>query len=120
MTNDWYTPLARRVEDAGLHTNGLNDEGRWARTVVCSKRDANGHLTGNSFWIACIGRQCYVATWAPHIYRLGDGIDPGRFCIEYLTRCPDGTRHDFDDEAKRFGALEELQPDVFDRLISEG
>ena len=101
-----YQTLAGVVAEAGFFTNGVEYRGTWQRTCVCSKQRPGGGLTGNSFWVTRLPSGWYLGTWSGQIYRLPDHARIGDVCISWLSRVPNGTRYDFDDQLKEtFGLL---------------
>lgn len=113
MIKDYYA-LAQAVTAAGFFTNGVEDHGTWHRTCVCSKKRADGGLTGNSFWVSRDEGTWYMGTWGGNMYRIPDDTRLAELCISWLSRAPDGTRCDFDDQLKlEFGLV---PVDTFDGL----
>ena len=111
-----YDSLARAVSDAGFFTNGVEDHGTWHRTCVCSKRRPSGGFTGNSFWVSHDAGTWYLGTWGGNEYRLPDDHRLAELCISWLSRAPDDTRSDFDDQLKLEFGLVPVSDDESDGL----
>jgi hypothetical protein len=114
VKNDVYDSLAAAVTAAGCFTTGFEDHGSWHRTCVASKRCPGG-VTGNSFWVSRLPSGWYLGTWGPHLYRLPDESRLAELCVSWLTRVPNGTRPDFDEQLKKEFGLVPVPEEVFDR-----
>ena len=111
-----YDALAQAVAAAGFFTSGVQDYGTWHRTCVCSKRDSNGILTGNSFWVSRLAGRWYLGTWGGLVHYLPDATRLAELCISWLSRVPNGTRSDFDDPLKIEFGLVRVNDDEFNRV----
>jgi hypothetical protein len=110
-----YEVIARAIRDAGFYTNAAEDHGTWHRACICSKRRPDGGLTGNCFWISRLDGSWYLGTWSGSIYRLCDETRLAELCIGWLTRVPDGTRVDFDEQLKAEFELVHVSETAFNR-----
>ena len=115
MKTDVYDALAQAVTAAGFFISGVEGCGTWGRICVSSKRQSDGELTGNSFWVSRLPSGWYLGTWGPHLYRLPDETRLAELCVRWLSRAADATRADFDEQLKaEFGLLPVAEGD-FDR-----
>ena len=120
MAIDVYDVLTRAVTDAGFYTNGVEEHGTWHRTCVCSKKRSDGALTGNSFWVSRLPSGWFLGTWGPHLYRMPDESRLAELCISWLSRVPNATRADFDEQLKEEFGLVPVPDEVFDREAGTG
>ncbi|SRR5258708_8345950 len=111
---DIYNSLARAIAKAGFYTNGVEDHGTWHRTCICSKRLADGRLSGNSFWVSRLPSGWYLGVWGGSLYRIADENKVAELCISWLSREHNGTKWDFDDQVKQDFGLVEVSEKEFD------
>jgi len=114
---DDYDALAQAVTAAGFFTNGVEEQGTWDRTCVCSKRHPSGFLTGNSFWVSRLAGRWYLGTWGGLLYCLPDETRLAELCVSWLSRVPDDLRSDFDDRLKAEFGLVPVAEDAFNRQL---
>jgi len=73
-----YRELGGMLSEAGYFTYYREE----SRTMICSSAEwSNVPQIANSFWVARRDEDWYVATWSPHVYRLGDGMKVAELCI---------------------------------------
>lgn len=114
MENAIYDDLSAAMTAAGFFTTGLEDHGSWHRTCIASKRCPGG-LTGNSFWVSRLPSGWYLGTWGSCLYRLPDERRLAELCVNWLSRVPNSTRPDFDEQLKKEFGLIPVSEEVFDR-----
>jgi hypothetical protein len=106
MSSEMYEELRKAIAGVGFFTTGSQYMGSWQRICPCSKRNEKGQLTGNSFWVSWLAQRWYLGSWSGNVYILRDNDRIAELCISWLTRKPDRTEWDFDDELKdRFGLI---------------
>jgi hypothetical protein len=115
MATDVYDLLAHAVTEARFYTNGVEDHGTWHRTCICSKKRADSGFTGKSFWVSRLPSGWYLGTWGGHLYRLPDASRLAELSIVWLSRDPDGTHADFDEQLKSDSGLVVVAETTFDR-----
>lgn len=108
-----YDPLKRAVEASGFFTTYQPILTPGDRIVLASKQFENG-LTGVSCWVAKRGSAWYVATWAPHIYRVPAEASIESLAVEVL-RTGSGTPWDLPASIKSKYGLVEVSNEEFDR-----
>lgn len=114
---DKYESLTHAVQEAGFFTNGVEQKHGWDRTCICARRDEDGRLTGNSFWVTKLRGDWYLGTWRDCLYRLPDANRIADLCVTWLRRVPRGTRPDFDESIKADFALVLVSDEEFAQLM---
>lgn len=113
-----YEALTKAVREAGFYTNGVQIQGEWDRTCICSKRMPGGYgYTGNSFWVSKTSSGWFLGSWSGNVYRMADESRLAELCISWLRRVPDETKADFDDQLKTEFVLVQLPEEELDKLI---
>jgi hypothetical protein len=90
------------------------------RLVLASKKYDSGPriggLGGNSFWIAKRGKDWYIATWLPAIFRIPDARQVLPACLRLLQKEPPGAYYTLDKELVTEYSLEEITETAFSEL----
>lgn len=117
-----YAGLQHAVESAGFFTTFQPIQEPGDRIVCASHQYPDGHerygLYGNSFWVARRGKDWYIASWAPHIYRVGSPERAGELCLHLLKRKGGGAYWDFDEGVQRTFGLVEVSVEEFGRAAA--
>jgi hypothetical protein len=105
-----YDDIKQALEKAGFSAYRREENG----TLICSATHwPSVPQSANSFWIAERGNDWFIATWSPHIYRVGDSARVSELCVAVLNGCPKPAQYDFDDQIKKRFNLVEIDPDEF-------
>src|SRR5690606_35757830 len=102
-----YESLAVEIRKHGFYSTSLETMGEWDRLTICSARRPGDGYTGNSFWLTYLSESFYLGTWGGSLYRLPDGSQISKLCVEWLRHQPKETKADFDDALKtKYGLIE--------------
>lgn len=100
LTEGGYFSTRQRMTDGG------------ERLMCVSRRDGDGRLHGNSFWITRRAAHWLIATWTPHVYTFPEQasvLQVAECCIDCLTRSISPLVSVPDDVVARYGLLEQIE-----------
>ena len=116
-----YQEVRAVVEASGFFTTTqpLSDEG--GTRLVCASAGGRGGLGGISFWVTFQSAAWFIASWAPHIYRIPNSARAADVVVAAIRASLDHPKRQYHDIAQvvqtRFGLCEITQDD-FDRICA--